>query len=138
MTRPLLTRRHELGHPLIDREHALISDYWLRTVDCSPLEFPLHLARLKRAMTQHFAHETELLTAAGKGLCIRHHADHGSLLKLCAEAAALYEQDWRRTRALLRNEFAKKLREHITSMDVCTVLMLNTAEKAPCSPKIVS
>ncbi len=130
--RPLINTQHSLGHDVIDNEHALIGDYWLKTVNCGRLEMPLHLARLKKAMARHFEHEAELMSATGRGLCLRHRAEHGSLLDMCARAAALYEQDWRKTRALLRNEFARKLREHIVSMDLCTVLILNTAGDAPC------
>jgi hemerythrin-like metal-binding protein len=127
MTRALLDHRHSLGHPDLDAEHHMIGDLWLRAVDCAPLEFPLHLARLKKAMQDHFENEKRLLAAIGRPLCIKHQVEHEMLLGLCSEASQLYQSSWRRTQSHLRHRFARMLREHINSMDLCTVLTIRTA-----------
>jgi hemerythrin-like metal-binding protein len=130
MSTPLIDRRHSLGHPDIDADHAVIGDLWLRAVNCSRREFPLHLARLKKAMQGHFERERMLLAEVGRPLCIKHQAEHESLLRLCAEASHLYQSSWRRTQSHLRNRFAKMMREHIVSMDLCTVLTIRTSDSA--------
>jgi hemerythrin len=88
-------------------------------------------------MTHHFEHEVELLAEAGRGICARHRAEHISLLEICSDALVLYDHDWRKTQSLLRNTFAKKVREHITSMDQCAVLMIHT-DSALCDPLRIS
>jgi len=137
MTSSLIDHRHSLGHPFIDTEHAEIGELWLRTVNCSRLEFPLHLARLKKAMERHFQHEADLLAKVGRGLCIGHRAEHRSLLELCSDAAMHYERDWRKSRSLLRKTFVKMMREHIVSMDLCAVLIIRTTD-APCDQVTLS
>ena len=75
---------------------------------------------------------------AGMSLCTRHRAEHSALLELCSEAALLYERDWRKAQSLLRNRFATMVREHIISMDLCAVLLIQTAGTgAPCDPMTV-
>lgn len=89
-------------------------------------------------MTRHFEHEAELMAEAGGSLCTRHHAEHRSLLNLCADASALYERDWRKTQSLLRVKLAKMIREHITSMDQCAVLIMHTSDARVCGPMTLS
>jgi hemerythrin len=133
MIKPLIDQRHCLGHPAIDADHAVIGDLWLRAVHARHLELPLHLARLKKAMKRHFEHEAALLADAGRSLCRSHQQEHDVLLHLCSEALDLCQRDWRKTRLLLRNRFARLLREHIVSMDLCAVLTLHTAPSSvPC------
>jgi hemerythrin len=137
MTNPLVDHRHLLGHPFIDTEHAAIGELWLRAVSCDRREFPLHLARLKKAMERHFEHEADLLAEVGRGLCASHRAEHRSLLDLCSDASALHGRDWRRSQSLLRNKFVRMVREHIISMDQCAVLTMRTAI-APCDHATVN
>ncbi|MBZ0141184.1 MAG: hypothetical protein K8H87_15670 [Pseudorhodoplanes sp.] len=139
MVRPLVNQNFCLGHPVIDTEHAAIGEYWQEAVSCERLQLPLHLARLKRAMARHFDHEAEILAkTTGMSLCTRHRAEHSALLELCSEAALLYERDWRKAQSLLRNRFATMVREHIISMDLCAVLLIQTAGTgAPCDPMTV-
>lgn len=133
MIRPLIDRRHYLGHPAIDADHAAIGDLWLHAVQAGRLELPLHLARLKKALQKHFEHEAALLAKAGRSLCPGHQEEHNSLLKLCSEASNLCQYDWRKSRSLLRNKLARVMREHIISMDLCAVLTLRTAPSSiPC------
>lgn len=133
MIKPLINQNHSLGHPAIDADHAVIGTLWLRAVSSGHLEFPLRVARLRKAMTGHFEHEAALLANAGRRLCPGHQEEHDLLLRMCTDALDLYRHDWRKTRSLLRNDFARKMREHIVSMDQCAVLILHTAPSSiPC------
>lgn len=110
-----------------------MNDLWQKAVGCKRHEFPLHLARLKKAMTRHFEHEAALLAEVGQNLCVSHQAEHDALLQQCAEASRLYAADWRKAQSHLRNTFAKMVREHVASMDLCAVLTIRTAPDTPCN-----
>jgi hemerythrin len=123
---PLIGRRYELGHERIDSDHKEIADWWLRIVNCEPIQYPFYIARLKKLMRSHFDHEAALLAGAGSALCDCHHQEHQALLDLCDQAIALSRADWRRSQLILRNRLPKLVREHIISMDQFAVLYLNT------------
>jgi hemerythrin len=125
----LINRRHVLGHDIIDAEHAAVAELWLKAVTCERIAFPLHLARLRKAMARHFDHEAALMAERGAALCRHHRNEHSMLLKLCGDALALYECDWRKARSLLRSTLPRLVREHVVSMDQCAVLFLNTCRQ---------
>jgi hemerythrin-like metal-binding protein len=132
MTRSLIPQRHRLGHKDIDADHAAMNELWQKAVGCAPPEFPLHLARLKRAMKRHFEHEAALLAEVGQCLCVSHQAEHEALLQQCAEASRLYAKSCRKAQSHLRRIFARMVREHVASMDLCAVLTIRTAPDTPC------
>ena len=127
--RPLIGRQHVLGHEVIDSDHLGIADWWLQTVNCEPVQFAFFLARLKKLMRTHFDHEAELMEQAGGLMCPCHRQEHQMLLALCDEANALNRSHWRKARSLLRSRLPKLVRQHIISMDLLTVLFINTNGK---------
>ncbi len=136
--RPLLAKVHELGHREIDLDHRTVAECWDRAVNCAPIQFPFFVARLKKAMRDHFDREAALLARAGGRMWECHGQEHHSLLELCDQAARLADQNCRKAQSLLRNELARMLREHIVSMDQIAVLFLNTREsndELPCPPR---
>ena len=126
--RPLIGRHHLLGHAVIDADHLAIAEWWLRTVDCEPIQFEFFVARLKRLMQQHFDHEATLLEEAGGRMCGCHDREHQMLLALCDRARALGGAHWPRARSLLRTRLPRLVREHIIYMDQLTVLFINSRE----------
>jgi len=127
--RPLIGRRHALGHDVIDTDHFAIANWWLRTVECEPIQFAFFVARLKKLMRSHFDHEALLMQEAGGRMCDCHSDEHQTLLALCDQASALGRSHWKKAQSLLRTELPKLVREHIISMDQFTVLFINTHGK---------
>ena len=127
--RPLIGRQHFLGHEVIDSDHVAIADWWLQTVNCEPVQFAFFLARLKKLMRTHFDHEAELMEQAGGRMCPCHSQEHQMLLTLCDEANALNKSHCRKAQSLLRTKLPKLVRQHIISMDLLTVLFINTNGK---------
>lgn len=124
LSRKLRTER--LGHKAIDADHIEISDCWFQAVNCTPIQFPFLIARMKKLMVKHFAHEDAIMATADSALCSCHRREHDLLIGLCDRAARLSTYDWRATQRLLRYEFPKQVREHIICMDQLLVLHLNT------------
>ena len=127
--RPLIGRQHVLGHAMIDADHLAIADWWLRTVNCEPIQFEFFVARLRRLMQRHFDHEAMLMEEAGGRMCACHDHEHQMLLALCDRAWALGPAHWPRARSLLRTRLPRLVREHIICMDQLTVLFINSQEK---------
>lgn len=123
ISRKLRTER--LGHDKIDADHVEISDCWFQAVNCKPIQFPFLIARLKKLMVNHFTREDAIMRYAASSLCSCHRHEHEMLLGLCDRGARLSESDWRATQRLLRDEFPKRVREHIICMDQVLVLHLN-------------
>ena len=127
--RLLIGRLHLLGHALIDADHLAIADWWLRTVNCEPIQFVFFVARLRKLMQQHFDHEATLMEEAGGQMCRCHDQEHQRLLALCDRARALGRSHWPKARSLLRTQLPRLVREHIICMDQLTVLFINSREK---------
>ena len=127
--RPLIGPQHALGHDTIDADHLAIADWWLRTVNCQPVQFEFYLARLKRLMRQHFDHEAMLMEEVGGRMCKCHDQEHQMMLALCERVSALARSRWQRAQSLLRTELPWLVREHIISMDQLTVLFINSQKK---------
>lgn len=127
--RPLLGRQHALGHGVIDSDHLAIADWWQQTVGCEPIQFAFFIARLKKLMRTHFEQEARLIREAGGEMCACHRHEHQMLLELCDQAGALGRSHWTKTQSLLRTKFPKLVREHIISMDLFTVMFINTRNK---------
>lgn len=119
-------RTELLGHDDIDADHVEISDCWFQAVNCTPIQFPFLIARMKKLMVNHFAREDAIMSQAASALCSCHRQEHDMLIGLCDRAARLSKYDWRATQRLLRDEFPKLVREHIICMDQLLVLHLNT------------
>lgn len=119
-------RPDRLGHEIIDSDHIEISDCWFQAANCTPIQFPFLIARLKALMRKHFARESAMMESAAGELCACHRRDHDALLGLCDRAARLGKYDPRKARSLLRYEFPKRVREHIICMDQMIVLFINT------------
>lgn len=120
------SRTELLGHDDIDADHLEISDCWFQAVNCTPIQFPFLIARMKKLMVKHFAREDAIMARVGAALCSCHRQEHDMLIGLCDRAARLSKYDWRATQRLLRDEFPKLVREHIICMDQLLVLHLNT------------
>jgi hemerythrin len=127
--RPLIGPPHLLGHDMIDADHLAIADWWLRTVNCEPIQFEFYQARLKRLMRQHFDHEAMLMEEAGGRMCKCHDLEHQMMLALCERVSALGRSRWQKAQSLLRTELPRLVREHIISMDQLTVLFINSQDK---------
>jgi hemerythrin len=125
ITRKLRTER--LGHDAIDADHAEISACWFQAVNCEPIQLPFLIARLKRMMTNHFTREDAIMRHAASSLCSCHRHEHEMLLGLCDRGAKFGESDWRAAQRLLRDEFPKRVHEHIICMDQMLVLHLNVS-----------
>ncbi|HEX2654456.1 MAG TPA: hypothetical protein VHN11_12490 [Xanthobacteraceae bacterium] len=125
ITRKLRTER--LGHDAIDADHAEISACWFQAVNCEPIQLPFLIARLKKLMTNHFTREDAIMRHAASSLCSCHRHEHEMLLGLCDRGAKLGESDWRAAQRLLRDEFPKRVHEHIICMDQMLVLHLNVS-----------
>jgi hemerythrin len=119
-------RPERLGHEVIDSDHIEISDCWFQAVNCTPIQFPFLIARMKSLMKKHFAREGAMMERASGALCACHQRDHDDLIGLCDRAAWLSKYDPRKGRSLLRYEFPKRVREHIICMDQMVVLFINT------------
>jgi hemerythrin len=119
-------RTELLGHGDIDADHVEISDCWFQAVNCTPIQFPFLIARMKKLMVKHFAREDDIMARVDAALCSCHRQEHDMLIGLCDRAARLSKYDWRATQRLLRDEFPKLVREHIICMDQLLVLHLNT------------
>ncbi len=128
--RPLIGPQHALGHEGIDSDHLAIADWWLRTVQCEPVQFAFFVARLKKLMREHFDREATLMEKTGGQMCECHRQEHRMLLALCDQANALSGCHWRKARSLLRAELPPLFRKHIISMDQLTVLFINTHGEA--------
>ena len=122
---PLLGRQHTLGHEVIDADHRAIADWWLRAVNCEPIQLAFFVARLKKLMRDHFDHEAVLMEWAGGRLCECHRREHQMLLDLCDRVTALSPHNWRKARSLLRTQLPRLVREHIISMDQLAVLFID-------------
>ncbi len=127
--RPLIGRQHVLGHDVIDSDHLAIADWWLQTVSCEPVQFAFFVARQKKLMRAHFDHEAVLMEEAGGRMCPCHSQEHQMLLALCDQANALSRCHWKKAQSLLRTKLPKLVRQHIISMDLLTVLFINTNGK---------
>jgi hemerythrin len=127
--RPLLGRQHPLGHGAIDSDHLAIADWWQQTVRCQPIQFAFFMARLKKLMRIHFEHEVRLMREAGGEMCACHRHEHQMLLELCDQAGALGRSNWTEAQSLLRTKLPRLVREHIISMDLFTVMFINTQNK---------
>lgn len=114
-----------LGHAVIDAEHASLTHLWHEAVQSTQIELPLRLARLKKRMTLHFAHELELIEKSGAVMCECHRSEHQTLLSVCDQVAALAAGNLPRARSLLRTKFAKLVRQHIIFTDQMAVLRIN-------------
>jgi hemerythrin len=130
MVRPMIGAKHALGHAVIDFDHQAIADWWFRLVHCNEIQFPFFMARLKKLMTTHFAHEAALMQHAGGMLCACHRHEHNLLLELCDQADGESRRNWRRAQGLLRIRFPKMMRDHIISMDQLTVLFIHASAQA--------
>lgn len=128
ISRKLRTER--LGHDAIDSDHVEISDCWFQAVNCKPIQFPFLIARLRKLMVRHFTREDVIMRSAASSLCSCHKHEHEMLLGLCDRAAGLSQFDWRATQRLLRDEFPKRVREHIICMDQMLVLHLNMSSES--------
>ena len=124
--RPLIGQRHALGNQVIDADHMAIADWWLRAVNCEPIQSTFFIARLKKLMRDHFDHEARLMEQFGGTLCACHQSEHQNWIDLCDEAQALSGRNWKKARSLLRIELPRLVREHIISMDQLTVIFINT------------
>ena len=124
--RPLIGRQHTLGHEDIDSELTTIANWWLRVVECEPIQFPFFIARLAKLMRNHFDHEAELMERAGGALCECHRREHRMILALCEQANALSTQDCRKAQSLLRNQLPGLVRDHIDCTDQLVVMFINT------------
>ncbi len=125
--RPLFGVRDTLGHAVIDRDNAAISDVWIRAAVCDPVELPFQIARLRKLLRTHFHHEAALVEAIAVELCGPHRQEHQRLIDLCSEAYGLAGDAWRQSRLLLRRDFARLYRSHVICMDQITVVMINAA-----------
>ena len=126
IVRPLIGERYVLGHATIDLDHMAIADCWYRAVNCEQIQFPFLIARLKKAMRDHFDREAALMERAGGALCRCHRQEHQTLLDLCDDAGALSQTNWRKSQSLLQSKMPKLVREHILFTDQLAVLFLNT------------
>jgi hypothetical protein len=135
ISRPLIDRRHMLGHDVIDFAYAAISNCWLHALNCIPLELPLRLARLKKLMAAQFANESVLLAQFGYSLCRFPHDEHRILFELCDQVLAFHEHDRQKALSLLHRKFAKLVRKHIITMDQCAVLLMRSNSEITCVPK---
>ena len=126
IVRPLIGERYVLGHDTIDLDHMVIADCWYRAVNCEQIQFPFLIARLKKAMRDHFNREAALMERAGGALCRCHRQEHQTLLDLCNDASALSQTNWRKSQSLLQSKLPKLVREHILFTDQLAVLFLNT------------
>ena len=133
MIAPLIGRQHALGHAEIDSGHQAIADWWARAAYCEPIQLPFVLARLKKLMRSHFDDESRLMQMAGGALCRCHDQEHQTLLELCDQVGVLSDQNWRKARSLLRKDFPRLVREHITCMDSLAVLLINTSRAVDCA-----
>ncbi len=124
--RPLIGRNCVLGHDTIDLDHMAIADCWYRAVNCEQIQFPFLIARLKKAMGDHFNREAALMERAGGALCRCHRQEHQTLLDLCNDASALGRTNWRKSQSLLQSKLPKLIREHIMFTDQLAVLFINT------------
>jgi hemerythrin len=115
-----------LGHEAIDSDHMEISDCWYRAVNCGPLQFPFLIARMKKLMQKHFAREAEIMRRFDRSLPVCHQTEHDFLLRFCDNAAKLSEYSWAKAQQLLRHDFPRQVRKHITCMDQLVVLCVNT------------
>jgi hemerythrin len=125
--RPLIGARHALGHAAIDVDHFAIADGWMKAMQSATIALPLHLARLRKLMRDHFMREAALVEAAGVSFCYRHRGEHDAMLALCDDACRLAEPDPRAARALLRRALPRMMRSHIISMDQIAVLVIHSA-----------
>jgi len=66
---------------------------------------------------------------AGGRMCPCHSQEHQMFLALCDEPNALKRSHWRKAQSLLRTKLPKLVRQHIISMDLLTVLFINTSGK---------
>jgi hemerythrin len=127
--RPLLGRQHALGHGVIDSDHLAIADWWQQTVRCQPIQFAFFIARLKKLMRIHFEHEAQLMQNAGGEMCACHRHEHQMLLDLCDQASALGRSNSTKAQSILRAKIPRLFREHIISMDLFTVMFINTQNR---------
>jgi hemerythrin len=129
-----------LGHDVLDSDHIEISECWFQAVNCTPIQFPFLIARLKALMKKHFALENAMMEGASGMLCACHRRDHDSLIGLCDHAARLSKYNPRKARSFLRYEFPKRVREHIICMDQMLVLFINTngaiVQAKTCHPEV--
>jgi hypothetical protein len=44
----IIAAQQPVGHELIDGEHVVLAEWWLRTVKSEPLQFAFFVARLKK------------------------------------------------------------------------------------------
>lgn len=131
--RRLLPER--LGHAAIDSDHMEMSNWWFRLVNCTPLQFPFLIARMKKLMEKHFAREAEIMKPFDRALCACHQKEHDALLRFCDSAAKISEYDWGLSQTMLRHDFARHIREHIVCRDQLLILCVNTdGEIASCGP----
>jgi hemerythrin len=138
ITRPLIGKKHALGHAQIDNDHFAIADWWMKSVLCEPVALPFHIAGIRKVMRQHFSREAALVEAAGTPFCYCHRREHNVMLELCDDAYALSAHNLRAARALVRNKLPRLMRDHINSMDQIAVLIIGAATQdrattvAPC------
>ena len=125
IVRPLIGKQCTLGHDMIDGDIRAIADGWFCAVNCEQIQFPFRIARLKKLMRVHFAHEAALMHSAGGVLCGCHRQEHQTLLDVCDQAATLGTNNWQRTQSLLRNRYPKLMRDHIACMDQIAVIFIN-------------
>jgi hemerythrin len=130
-TRPsggvLIKTSHALGHAAIDADHFALAARWLECMHCTPIALSFAIARFRRLMREHFAHEAALVEASGHPFCRSHSREHDTMLTLCDEAFDLALRNWRPARSLLRRKLPPLVREHIVTMDQVAVLIINTA-----------
>jgi hypothetical protein len=130
VVRPLIGRRHLLGHDWIDRDLRAIGDGWLSAVTCEPIQFPFFIARMKKLLQTHFDQEESLMRSSGGALCECHRTEHRVLLDVCNQAWSCSVDNWRRTQSLLRNRFPRLIRDHISGMDQIAVLFIDANKGA--------
>lgn len=124
--RPMIGQRHTLNHEVIDTDHMAIANWWLRAVQCEPMQSTFFIARLKKLMREHFSHEALLMERSGGRLCECHQREHREWIALCDQAQALSQYNWKKARSLLRTDLPRLVREHVISMDQLTVIFINT------------
>lgn len=127
INRPLIGKKHALGHSEIDSDHFAIADWWMKVTLCEPVALPFHIAGLRRMMRNHFSREAALVEAAGAPFCCAHRCEHDTMLELCDDAYELSARSLRAARALLRNKLPRLMRDHINSMDQIAVLIIRAA-----------
>jgi hypothetical protein len=127
ITRPLIGKRHALGHAQIDADHLAIASWWMRLTQCAPISLPFHIAGMRKAMRDHFGREAALVEAAGTRFCHCHRNEHSALLELCDDAYALSERNLRSARSLLLRKLPRLMRTHIDTMDQIAVLEIRAA-----------